>query len=125
MRRFTSRPTSQSHRPSLRLDITLASITQEDSILALTERHQIKFTLTRCHYPGQLNQNGQESTYKLRSTVQISGVTSVPKIKCRGLACIKNVLKGSVFVVASCLSRVLRTPTQNSLAYFSSPIGLG
>ena len=75
-RRFTSRLTSQSHWPGFRSDITSVPITQEDPILALTGRHRIRFTLMRCSYPKQLNQNGQESTYKLGSAVQTTGATS-------------------------------------------------
>ena len=56
-------------------DISVSTILA-DHIPALTDRHPIRFTLTHCHYPWQLNHHGVLSTYRSGLSVQIDGASS-------------------------------------------------
>ena len=75
-RRFISRPTAASARPALRSAATWTSTTAADRIRALTARHPIKPTSTRCHSAWQPNP-GRGSTYRRGKSVQTTGTTSV------------------------------------------------
>src|SRR5665647_2040134 len=64
-----------SARPVARSAATWTSTTAADRIRALTTRHQIKPTSTRCHSAWQLNP-GRRSTYRRGKSVQTTGTTS-------------------------------------------------
>ena len=75
---YLRRPTTASARPALRSAATSTSTTAADHIRALTARHPIKPTSTRCPSAWQPNP-GRRSTYRRGKSVQTTGTTSLIK----------------------------------------------